>query len=84
MMSSWYDGYGYTIDIAHSCNGATYTTRYAHLSSFKVGAGTLVSKGQPIAISGNSGAGTGPHLHFEIRLGGPWAASTNPTGFISF
>lgn len=80
----WYDGYGNTLDISHTCNGASYTTRYAHLSSFLVPAGAEVSKSQAIAISGNSGVGTGAHLHFEIRLGGPWAASTNPRNLIVF
>jgi murein DD-endopeptidase MepM/ murein hydrolase activator NlpD len=80
----WYDGYGYTLDISHTCNGSTYTTRYAHLSSYLVNSGAEVTKSQAIAVSGNTGVGTGAHLHFEIRLGGPWASSTNPRNYIAF
>lgn len=57
-------GYGNYIMIFH---GSGYVTLYGHLSSSKISDGQTVSKGQVIAISGNTGASTGPHLHFEIR-----------------
>lgn len=60
-------GYGNLIKIRHD-NG--YETRYAHLSSFNVRNGQKVQVGQVIAKSGNTGVGSGPHLHFEIRKGG--------------
>lgn len=60
-------GYGNVIYIKHSDG---YETRYAHLTSFNVRAGTQVKQGQVIARSGNTGVGSGPHLHFEIRKGG--------------
>jgi murein DD-endopeptidase MepM/ murein hydrolase activator NlpD len=60
-------GYGNVIYIKHDDG---YETRYAHLNSFNVRAGTKVKQGQVIAKSGNTGVGTGPHLHFEIRKGG--------------
>lgn len=44
----------------------TLYTTYAHLSSFYVAKGDLVQKGDQIALSGNSGKSTGPHLHFQM------------------
>ena len=60
-------GYGHTVVIDH---GNGYSTLYAHLSQILVARGDLVGSGQVIAKSGNSGFSTGPHLHFELRLGG--------------
>src|SRR5690625_6912565 len=60
----------YVVIISHSINGKSYTTLYAHLNSQSVSVGQSVSQGQEIAKSGNTGASTGPHLHFEIHQGG--------------
>lgn len=60
-------GYGLHIDLVHSDGTCT---RYAHLSEFKVSAGQTVKQGDVIGIEGNTGVGSGPHLHFEIRPGG--------------
>ncbi len=57
-------GYGHYVVMIHD-NGVE--TRYAHLSRPLVSAGQQVFTGQPIALSGNSGNSTGPHLHFETR-----------------
>ncbi|MFK7953434.1 MAG: peptidoglycan DD-metalloendopeptidase family protein [Ekhidna sp.] len=57
------NGYGKRITIKH---GNEYRTKYSQLSDFKVQKGDLVKKGQVIALSGNSGASTAPHLHYEI------------------
>lgn len=65
--AGWGTGYGNVIYIRHD-NG--YETRYAHLTSFNVRPGTRVRQGQVIARSGNTGVGSGPHLHFEIRKNG--------------
>jgi murein DD-endopeptidase MepM/ murein hydrolase activator NlpD len=59
-------GYGTYVVIAHG--GGLYTL-YAHLSRLGVTAGERVRAGQEIGLSGSTGNSTGPHLHFEVRLG---------------
>ncbi len=56
--------YGNLVVLQHSDG---YRTYYAHLSGYKVKKGDIVDAGQTVALSGNSGLSTGPHLHFEIR-----------------
>ena len=58
---------GRYIDIQH---GGQYKTRYLHLSRVLVRKGESVSRGQRIALSGNTGRSTGPHLHFELHVNG--------------
>jgi len=60
-------GYGLTVVIDH---GNGLETRYAHLSGTSVREGDVVSAGQVVAQSGNSGRSTGPHLHLEARQNG--------------
>jgi murein DD-endopeptidase MepM/ murein hydrolase activator NlpD len=72
----WKTGYGKTVDIDH---GFGYTTRYAHLNKIKVDKGEIVSRGQIVALSGNTGRSTGPHLHYEVRVNN---IPKNPQEFI--
>ncbi len=59
-------GYGQTVILHQSKD--TYT-RYAHLSKIDVSVGQYIIKGMPIGLVGSTGRSTGPHLHFEIRMG---------------
>jgi murein DD-endopeptidase MepM/ murein hydrolase activator NlpD len=54
---------GNLLELSH---GPQLTTRYEHLSVFLVKPGEVVQQGQPIALAGESGTATGPHLHFEL------------------
>jgi len=58
---------GKYVEIQH---GKNYKTRYLHLSRFKVKRGQRVKRGQKIALSGNTGRSTGPHLHYELHIKG--------------
>lgn len=65
--AGWIGSYGNVIYINHP-DGTQ--TRYAHLSKILVTAGQKVKQGDRIALSGNTGASTGPHVHFEMRING--------------
>jgi murein DD-endopeptidase MepM/ murein hydrolase activator NlpD len=76
--SGYSSGYGYNVIIDHK-NG--FRTIYAHSSKLLVKQGANVKKGQKIALVGSTGTSTGPHLHFEIRLGN---SPVDPTEYIDF
>lgn len=59
-------GYGLHIIVDH---GYGYKTLYGHLSKLGVSAGQAVSSGDLIGLVGSTGNSTGPHLHFEVRIG---------------
>ena len=67
--AGWRGGYGKLLILRHS---GGYETRYAHLSRFGPGirAGARVTQGQIVARSGNTGASTAPHLHYEMLVNG--------------
>ena len=60
-------GYGLCVQVNH---GFGYTTLYAHLSKSLVRKGQNLKRGDQIALTGNSGLSTGPHLHYEVRHNG--------------
>ena len=65
--AGWSTGYGNTITIDH---GFGLVTRYAHASRLLVRAGQRVKRGERIALVGNTGLATGPHLHYEVHVNG--------------
>lgn len=74
--AGWGSGYGYCVYIQHP-DGKT--TRYGHLSKILVKSGQHVAQGEKIALSGNTGVSSGPHLHFEILVNG---AQVNPLNYL--
>lgn len=75
--AGWGSGYGYVVYINHADGRQT---RYGHLSKVLVATGQTVSQGQKIALSGNTGVSTGPHVHFEILING---AQVNPLNYLN-
>jgi murein DD-endopeptidase MepM/ murein hydrolase activator NlpD len=65
--AGWETGYGNTVTINH---GFGIVTKFAHASKILVKVGQRVSRGQRIALVGNSGLATGPHLHYEVHVNG--------------
>ncbi len=72
-----YNGaYGLCVLISHPDGRMT---RYAHNSKLLVSKGDVVEQGETIALSGNTGRSTGPHVHFEIIING---SAVNPLKYI--
>lgn len=74
--AGWQTGYGRLVKIQHEFG---IETRYGHMSRITVNVGQRVSRGDRIGDMGASGRVTGPHLHYEVRVGG---AAVNPMIFI--
>lgn len=66
-IAQWEGGYGKLVVIDH---GHGFVTLYAHNSRLVVNPGDRVKRGQVIAYLGSTGAATGPHLHYEVRIDG--------------
>jgi len=65
--AGWESGYGNTVTIDH---GYGIVTKFAHASKLLVKTGQRVARGQRIALVGNTGLATGPHLHYEVHVNG--------------
>ncbi len=74
--AGWGSGYGYVVYINHPDGRQT---RYAHLSKILVKVGQTVTQGEKIALSGNTGITSGPHLHFEMLINGK---QVNPLNYL--
>lgn len=78
IQSAYSGGYGNVVVISHPDGRIT---RYAHNSKLLVSVGQYVEQGEPIALSGNTGRSTGPHVHFELYVNG---SPVNPLKYISY
>ena len=65
--AGWQNGYGNVVEVKHS---AQRSTVYAHMSRINVKRGAHVEQGQNLGAVGMTGWATGPHLHFEVKVGG--------------
>jgi murein DD-endopeptidase MepM/ murein hydrolase activator NlpD len=72
-------GYGKAVYILHE-NGDV--TVYGHMVKILVEPGQYVDAGETIALLGSEGHSTGPHLHFEVRVGGEDGKKVDPIGWL--
>jgi murein DD-endopeptidase MepM/ murein hydrolase activator NlpD len=70
-------GYGNMVQIDH---GNGYATRYGHAERVLVRVGQTVNRGDVIALVGDTGRSTGPHVHFEVLMNG---REVNPARFVA-
>jgi murein DD-endopeptidase MepM/ murein hydrolase activator NlpD len=73
-------GYGQAIFILHESGDVTV---YGHMVEILVEPGQYVDAGETIALLGNEGRSTGPHLHFEVRVGGEDGEKIDPIGWLN-
>jgi murein DD-endopeptidase MepM/ murein hydrolase activator NlpD len=72
----WESGYGRVVEIAH---GFGVRTLYAHLEAPRVVEGQRVRRGDLVGLVGSTGRSTGPHLHYEVQVGGK---PVNPLDYV--
>lgn len=77
-VAKWSDSAGYYVKIDH---GDGYSSAYLHMTRYIVSVGDYVQQGQLIGYVGDTGVGTGPHLHFSIYYNGN---SVNPADYVNF
>jgi murein DD-endopeptidase MepM/ murein hydrolase activator NlpD len=74
--ASYQGGYGLMVEIDH---GKGFVTRYGHLSAIEANTGDIVQPGEVVGRIGTTGRSTGPHLHYEVRVGGE---ATDPMRYL--
>lgn len=79
MTKGYSDVRGYYVMVKHADNLYTF---YQHLSRILVSQGQNVKKGDKIAKSGDTGIGSGPHLHFEVRTSPYYGSEVNPLNYV--
>ncbi|WP_449402690.1 M23 family metallopeptidase [Exiguobacterium artemiae] len=75
--------YGNHVMISHFLDGQVYTTVYGHMNSLSVSAGQTVTQGQTLGTLGSTGNSTGPHLHFELHIGGYQYSASGPANTVN-
>ena len=72
-------GFGLAVYILHESGDVTV---YGHMDEILVSPGDYVDAGETIALLGNTGQSTGPHLHFEVHQGGEGGTKIDPIGWL--
>jgi len=77
VFAGWSNGYGEMVEIDH---GGGLSTRYGHMSRIDVAVGDHVAASDVVGLAGSTGRSTGPHVHYETRIGG---VAVNPLRFLT-
>ena len=74
------DSGGFTLILEHA--NKIHTVYYHLQKPSHLALGAKIAEGDPIAFSGNTGASTGPHLHWEVRKSAKWGDTVNPVDYL--